>query len=69
MTKQMKTVSIAGYLYYYKPLCGEVEVRYSFSSWKFDSADLFGMVFVKELTIEVDASVELDQLQALEMTA
>ena len=68
MTKQTKTVSIAGFLYYYKPLYGEEEGHYSFSSWKFDPADLFGMVFVKELTIEVDASVELEQLQALEMS-
>lgn len=68
MSKQTKTVSIAGFLYYYKPLYGDAEGHYSFSSWKFDPEYLFGMVFVKELTIDVDASVELNHLQALEMS-
>ena len=71
MTKQTKTVSIAGYLYRRKPIYGiEQASGYAFSSWKLDTNYLFELVFVKDLTVEAEVPLdfEAEQLTALEMS-
>ena len=65
MTKQTKTVSIAGFVYYQKPdvwdkTDTDTDTGYSFSDWKLSADCLFGKVLVKTQTIAIEVPLQFD---------